>query len=555
MEFFTRYLKQLEYYFFLILLAFILQGCGREESISRNDMPPVMEEESFEDAAEEKAWEPCYEITEDDLLQWEQVRETETEDYYIVEHQDEEGTYPQIILKEGKEIFCGTEHLNYLFSWWSWWDYNILYADSHYISLWLGYADEEAETIDRMCLLNINLQCPVAEYFVNGAEDLIYIQDDNDYKYAQWPSNGITLSLEDVLEEVERGNCYLDETAYAIWKESPETFIESIRRQFEEIKEGGYGEAYNARYSEKESMKAYRMYLREGRVGFYIHPLDYWEKNENIEKKEEDPDDFRIEVAYDWQETAPVYHMTYEVYGQPYEGQLYGESFQGHAFRTFYYPQVRGLKEEIQAILNENMEKDFKNNLELMTLDKWNERLKQYGYAWEWDELPPVNNPMVTYQSERYLCIRQDIIMNEDNALRYAEGWKRYHVYDLETGESLKLEDIILLDENFIGWLKEEKKVEARTRWYEGMWGFDEMVVSMKEDLEDYPEELLYSVLEDAEFWMKEGSLYIRIPSYDQQYRVIQYSISGTGAPSYIDYNEVRIAVEDIEEFLKVEPW
>ncbi len=556
MEFFARYFKQLEYYFFLILPFFVLQGCGREESVSRNDMPPVMEKESFEDAAEEKAWEPCYELTEDDLLQWEQVRETETEDYYIVEQQDEEGTYPQIILKEDKEIFCGTEQINDLFGRLSWWDYNILYADSHYISMELRHTDEEAGVVDSMHLMNINLQCPITEGAVNGKEYWIGIQDDNDYKYAPWPSNGITLSLEDILEEIERGNCYLDETAYAIWKESPETFIESIRRQFDVIKEGGFEEAYCARYNEDESMKAYRMYLREGRVGFYIHPSDYWEKNENIEKKEEDPDDFRIEVAYDWQETAPVYHMTYEVYGQPYEGKLYGESFQGHAFRTFYYPQVRGLKEEIQAILNENMEKDFKNNLGLMTLDKWNERLKQCG--WEWDELPPIKNPMVTYQTERYLCIRQDIIMNEENALRYAEGWKRYHVYDLETGESLKLGDIISLDTGFIGWLKEEKKVEARTGWYEGMCGFDEMVVWMKEDLEDYPEELLYSVLEDAEFWMKEGSLYIRLPYYDQQYETILYTGLGVGRkgrPPYISYAEVRIAVEDLEEFLKVEPW
>ncbi len=59
MEFFTRYFKQLECYFFLILPFFVLQGCGREEFVSRNDMPPVMEEDKFEDAAEEKAWEPC----------------------------------------------------------------------------------------------------------------------------------------------------------------------------------------------------------------------------------------------------------------------------------------------------------------------------------------------------------------------------------------------------------------------------------------------------------------------------------------------------------------
>ncbi len=34
----------------------------------------------------------------------------------------------------------------------------------------------------------------------------------------------------------------------------------------------------------------------------------------------------------------------------------------------------------------------------------------------------------------------------------------------------------------------------------------------LKEELDDYPEEILLDVLEDAEFWLKEGSLFIRLP-------------------------------------------
>ena len=296
------------------------------------------------------------------------------------------------------------------------------------------------------------------------------------------------------------------------------------------------------------------MYLREGRVGFYIHPLDYWDKYDSGKlEAEEDSGDFRIEVAYDWQASAPVYHMSYEVSGQPYEGKMYGDSFGDREFLTFYYPQVRGLGEEIQTTLNRNMEKDFMDNLELMTLDKWNEKWKDYGR--EKTEMPPVNNHIVTYQTERYLCIRQDIVTEESDALRGAEGWKRYHVYDLETGEGLKLGDIIDLDGRFIAWLKEEKKVEARTEWWEGMADFNVMVESMKRDLENYPEELLLSVLEKAEFWMKDGNLYVSRPHYDSEYGVIKYVGGGTGFPYYIDYAETRIAVEDIMDFLKVEPW
>ena len=544
MEFFGRYQRQLGC-FVLIFLIFALQGCEDEGAAADNGMQASIEE---------KVWEPSDELTEESLLKWEIVKGTETEDYYIIEYQNEDRVYPQIVLKEGNDIFCGTEHLNYLFGRLPWLDYNILYADSRYISLWVGDIDEEMGTANCICLLNINIQCPVTESFFLGNEILCRVQDDNDYRNAPWPSNGIMLPLDDILEEIENGNCYLDETGYALWKENPEELIESVRRQFRETKEGGFGEAYCARYWKNQSSRAYRMYLREGRVGFYIHPLDYWDKYDSGKlEAEEDSGDFRIEVAYDWQASAPVYHMSYEVYGQPYEGELYGDSFCDRKFPTFYYPQVKGLGEEIQTTLNRNMEKDFMDNLELMTLDKWNEKWKDYGR--EKTEMPPVNNPMVTYQTERYLCIRQDIVTEESDALRGAEGWKRYHVYDLETGEGLKLGDIIDLDGRFIAWLKEEKKVEARTEWWEGMADFNVMVESMKRDLEDYPEELLLSVLEDAEFWMKDGNLYVRLPHYDSEYGVIKYVGGGTGFPYYIDYAETRIAVDDIKDFLKVEPW
>lgn len=546
MEFFARYQRQLGYVV-LIFLIVTLQGCGNEKSVLNKGVKALeKEEESYEEVTEKKEWKPCYELADKSLLQWEWVRETETEDYYIVEKQDGDRIYPQIFLKEGKNIFCGTEHLNYLLSAEFMKDYNILYADCHYISIWWLCTNED------IYISNINLQCPVTESFISGMDSLSFVQDDNDYRYAPWPSNGIVIVLDNIMKEIEKGNCYLDQNAYNVWKKSAEEFIESIRKQFKEIEEGGFDEAYCIRFWGNESKKAYRMYLREGRVGFYIHPINYWEKNVS-RKKEEDLDDFRIEVAYDWQKDASAYHMTYEVYGQPYEGERYGESFAGNTFRTFYYSQVRGLEEEIQSILNENMEKDFKDNLELMTLDKWNERLK--GYRWKWDEIPPINNPMVTYQTEKYLCIRQDIIMNEAEVLRYAGGWRRYHVYDLKTGKSLKLEDILNLDENFVRWLKDEKKVEARTKWYEGMSNFDAMVEHMKEDLEKYPDELLLSVLKDAEFWMKDGSLYVRLPYYDQKYGTILYTGLGTDSPSYICYAEMRIATKELEEFLKVEPW
>lgn len=135
MEFFARYQRQLGYAV-LIFLIVTLQGCGNEKSVLNKGMKALeKEEESYEEVTEKKEWEPCYELADKSLLQWEWVRETETEDYYIVEKRDGDRIYPQIFLKEGKNIFCGTEHLNYLLSAKFMKDYNILYTDCHYISI------------------------------------------------------------------------------------------------------------------------------------------------------------------------------------------------------------------------------------------------------------------------------------------------------------------------------------------------------------------------------------------------------------------------------------
>ena len=563
MEIFRKNIKQLGFYTYLTFLSFILLGCSSEESVPMAastptpvyDIPVGAEEtESETDKPAEGTWKPLYEFTEENLIRWEQVKELETEDYYIELQENDIGEYPQIVLKEGKSIFCGTEHINSLLrAGLRRRDYNILYADQYYISLW--YGDKETGKTEGTYV--INLQCPVTESFVNMVDSLIGIQDDNDYRYAPWPSNGIILSFDKILEEIEKGNCYLDETGYALWQESPDVFIASVCRQFEEIEAGGYEEAYWARENNDDSKKAYRMYIRQGRVGFYIHPIDVWEASEGTEfyhfsKESIKTDrDFRVEVAYDWQKEAPVYHMPYEVYGERFESKTYG---------TFYYPQIKGLDENIISALNTAMKHDLNENLVYMDLKEWNEKMKPYvPYGEEeWEKLPPVNNPMVTYQTEKYLCIRQEFITSNEDAVRFAEDWKRYHVYDLETGRSLQLKDIICLDEEFVMWLKEEKKVEARRGfpgWAEGMKSINQTVEWMEEDLEYYPAETLSAVLEDAEFWLKEDSLYIRIPYYDQIRDEIQYTGGGNGNPNYLDHAEVRIALKDIQRFLKVEPW
>lgn len=369
-----------------------------------------------------------------------------------------------------------------------------------------------------------------------------------------------------ILEEIEKGNYDTDKAGCEIYQKDPEAFIGSVRRQFAEIKAGGYEEAYCAREFPERSKKAYRMYLREGRVGFYIHPIEVWEETESKQfyqswsKPIDTSRDFRIEVAYDWQKDAPAYHMPYEVYTEFCESETYG---------SFFYPQIRGLDEDIVSVLNMAMRQDLDENLAYLDLDAANERIQEkYGFVQYWKELLPVNQPGVTYRTEKYLCIYQYFGGNFSDSfmLRFTEEWKCYHVYDLETGKSLKLGDMIRLDRDFVMWLKQEKKVDARlfaiTGWEEKeMNSVNDPGEWMKEEMDDYPADILLSVLEDGEFWMKDGSLFIRIPRYNEEasvcdeYNGMVYQGGGTGNPPWLVFYEVRIALDDLQEFLLAEPW
>ncbi len=568
MEFFRRNIRKLGKYSYIVFALFLLTGCaGRsqqavpvsEEVKDTSDQAEERQETVNSDAATNTDTDTnvdtdSYVLQTKDLIRWDQVKEAETEDYYIVAVQEETedgkmAEYPQIVPKEGKEIYCGTEQINELLKRALYWpDYNILYADRHYISVWKGRQEKTG------AVYVINLQCPVVQMLSNTF--LSEVQDDNDYRDAPWPSNGITLSLDAVLEEIEKGNCYTDDRGYALYRENPQAFLDSARRQFAEIKAGGYEEAYWTRsFLDDQSKMAYRMYLREGRAGFYIHPIEEWEKAEQEKfytHRDEPIDtslDFRIEVAYDWQEDAPAYHMPYEVYGELCESEKYG---------SFYYPQIRGLDETITASLNAAMKEDLDENLAYMDLDAWNERMREYGHEQYWDELPRLMNPNVTYQTEKYLCIWQDLDFYDFERFTIAEEWKRYHVYDVETGQSLKLGDMIRLDEDFALWLKQEKKIKATflLGMEEGMSSVYEREEWLKKELDDYPEEILLDVLENAEFWLKEGRLFIRLPEYNlEMYNGMVYTYGGNAWPNFLQYYEVRITLDDLQGFLLTEPW
>lgn len=559
MEIFRLYSKKLVFYIFLTIIVYPLTGCTNatnstvDESqfqetygmIDEDIKGLIAKEDGIDTDGQEQEnfWEPAYELTDKTLIQVEWQTEIETENYYIVEQQMESGsTYPQIVMKEDKELFCGVEFLNKLLKpgWIYYYDYDILYADAYILSLCYWYYSE-AGIIPQPVVLdfqNVNYRTYME------MESLIPIQEDNDYPNAPWPGNGIHLSLEVLLEEIEKGNCYMDEAAYDIWQENPQNFIESVRRQFQEIRLGSYIEAYTSRrgFWDSYNTGAYKMYLKDGRVGFFIFLEERWDDRSNgfdsLIETEEIPYDFCIEVSYDWRADASMYQMSYDVHRENSEDERFG---------MISYLQISGIGEAENAV-NQAILEDLQQNLTYLDVEKTNRIMKEYGDANYWQELPEIGPPRITWQNERYICVRQEPLLPDYEMMRYAEEWQRYHVYDLETGQSLRLSDVIILDIDFVRWLKDETKIEAWGEFHEGD-SFDGLIERMQEDLEIYSEELLLSTLENTEFWIKDDALYLRIPFLDE-YGEFLYGYGGTGYPNYIVYAECRIAAEELQRFL-----
>lgn len=519
MEFFRRYKKQMGCYFFLMPIIFCAAGCNYTGS---SPYDGVIQTQTVSDELEwQKSWKPAYELEEDMLVSHKGLTETETTSYFVMEKQSETGkSYPQIRMKAGADLLCGEDFLNELLENHvkgnlSVDSYEILYSDEHMLCLCFWGNMDEGKVPEPMVLNLENIN------YASSGEGNIWlqsIQDDNLAPETPWSGNGIVFSLDELWAEIENGNCYLDRNAYELWQQNPQDFIESVQEYFNQMQEETFY------FAEQMYSFPYRMYLTEGRVGFYIF-------------------DFNIEIAYDWKRNALPYQTDYQIYRERYDTA---------GWKDVCYPQIRGVGEQ-EKILNENMRQDLLCNLESISIEKTNEIMVEYGWENYWRQYPRIGPPRVIYQSEKYVCIRQEPLLDVADGLRFAEGWKRYHVYDLETGESLGLGDMVLLDEGFLKWLKEGKCMDVYTEFNEGM--DDEWPKEyMKASLEDYSIELLETVLNDAEIWLKDERLYIRIPYLDKYGKILKMG-GGTGFPNYIYYAECGISTKDLESFLLRQIW
>ncbi|MDE7223143.1 MAG: hypothetical protein K2O34_05125, partial [Acetatifactor sp.] len=482
---------------------------------------------------------PSGELAVEGIISEEEPAETENAVYYIREQQTEGGAfYPQLELKGEKDIVCGAKYLNDLLekscNISSYAGYQIFYADEDILSVCLWYDTQSGRIFEPM---TINFQCVNYRAFA-GESYLQSVQDDNACPDAPIPGNGIRISFDTLFQELEGGNYELGREAYDLSQSEPEYIIQSIREHFQKIRDRGLAETYFG-YRKSSDIGIRGMYLKEGRAGFFISLPERWEELEAGEVSYEGMSfDFRVEIAYDWKTELSQNKVSYDVYREEAEDGAYG------------WLQVSGLGDKEEAV-NQAIWEDLQENLQHLDLDRTNQIMTDYGREMYWKELPVIGPPRVTWQTERYLCIRQEPLLQESEVLRYAEEWKQYHVYDLETGRSLQLGDILNLNPEFAVWLKEEKKVEGWSEYHEGGTP-GEMGDDLHKLLDHYSEEQLLSALEDAEFWMKEGALYFRLPFLDQWDNPL-YAYGGTGWPNYLVYAECRIKETDLAMWVKEE--
>lgn len=537
MFFSARNFRQMGRYFFLFFIFFVLMGCAGSNAPSGIAGENTEQEElvDLRETAESKEPEGVG-LSEEPtagIISEEEPVETENAVYYIREQQTEKGAlYPQLELKGEKDIVCGADFLNDLLKNQcdsdSYAGYQVFYADEEILSVCFRYDTGD----DRIFVpMVIDLQCVNYRNTVIRESYLEPVQDDNIWPGAPASGNGVRISFDALFQELEKGSCELDQEAYALWQSEPEFVIRSIQEHFEKMQNRGLQETYFG-YMKSYNTGARGMYLKEGRVGFFISLPECWEEVEaDAISYEAMPFDFRVEIAYDWKAELSRNQVSYQVYRKEAEDGAYG------------CLQVSGLGDKEEAV-NQAIWEDLQENLSYLDLDKTNQIMADYRDDEYWQELPQIGPPRVTWQTERYLCIRQEPLLEDSEVLRYAEEWKRYHVYDLETGRSLKLGDILNLNSEFAAWLKEEKKVEGWAEYHEGDTP-GELGDRLRELLDQYSEQQLLSALEAAEFWMKEGALYFRLPFLNQWDKPL-YSYGGTGWPDYPVYAECRIKTADL---------
>ncbi len=234
----------------------------------------------------------------------------------------------------------------------------------------------------------------------------------------------------------------------------------------------------------EEKQYIYRTYIREGRIGFLI-PFD----------KSDEPY-LKLEVSYDWK-----------------------------------LPEEKNVLEEALCKQIYADQKEWKDEVRKQDSDS--------------EVLEESDSILCYLYNDSLLCVKNQLIYGNGYAQEY---YYRYVTYDVNTGQAIRLGDIVNIDDEFIQWLKESEKAEGNLA--KAVYSQEEGRVMTLRMLKNCPKEKLKEALEECEFYLEPERLYIKLPYWNNKLLNKGWICNGEGKTWN---NWLVIRLEDIEDFLRSE--
>ncbi len=137
-----------------------------------------------------------------------------------------------------------------------------------------------------------------------------------------------------------------------------------------------------------------------------------------------------------------------------------------------------------------------------------------------------------------------------DDGIQFDIYEYRYLLFDAVSQKELQLDDILIIDDGFLQWLKTSGKANGNLT--KSAYSIEEGCGRTKEMLRNCPAEKLEEALDGCEFYLEQGMLHLKLPYWND----------GNGDTGWVSNGEneiwkswLTIRTEDIEEFLKVGIW
>lgn len=126
----------------------------------------------------------------------------------------------------------------------------------------------------------------------------------------------------------------------------------------------------------------------------------------------------------------------------------------------------------------------------------------------------------------------------------------QYILFDATSQKELQLNDILIMDDGFLQWLKSSGKVNGNLT--KSAYSIEEGCERTKEMLRNCPAEKLEEALDGCEFYLEQGMLHLKLPYWNDGNGDTGWVSNGANG---VWKSWLTIRTEDIKEFLKVEKW